>query len=287
MATQAIDNVLRRQGFELARQKRHRVWKRDDGDKTLTFVTPSTPSDRRWNDNALGDLARLLGLKRKDLLVSTVKEPRNEEPAIAFTPDHLEVSSVVTPAVVPLEATALVTPVGMTPVGTTLGPQKLTAKELRRLERESKEAAKKRASDEAQFVAAVCIFQHYIIGTAPDCDLASDFEMAVEMFCRDYVPVTISPHQGITSDEHDNPRVCWIVTIGLRNYLFDVTRRTSDYFGNTLLFRWERTPLALLTSHGDHIGLGIVRQDDSTCSMWTTFYQWMECVTEKKMGEHM
>jgi hypothetical protein len=56
-------NSLRAHGFELARQRKHRVYKNSAGS---TFVIPSTPSDRRWSANALADLARLCGPAETD-----------------------------------------------------------------------------------------------------------------------------------------------------------------------------------------------------------------------------
>jgi len=71
MAT-AIADILQQQGFELARQRKHKVWRREDG---LTFVTPSTPSDVRWERAALSTLCRALGTTKSQLLGRTKRAP--------------------------------------------------------------------------------------------------------------------------------------------------------------------------------------------------------------------
>jgi predicted RNA binding protein YcfA (HicA-like mRNA interferase family) len=63
MSEQKLQKSLRAHGFELVRQKRHRVYKNPAGH---TFVTSSTPSDRCWSTNALADLARLCGPAETD-----------------------------------------------------------------------------------------------------------------------------------------------------------------------------------------------------------------------------
>ena len=63
MSERKLQNSLRALGFELVRQRKHRIYKNRAG---CTFVIPSTPSDRRWSDNALADLARLCGPAETD-----------------------------------------------------------------------------------------------------------------------------------------------------------------------------------------------------------------------------
>jgi hypothetical protein len=58
MSEQELKRRLRAHGFELVRQKKHRVFRNPSGQQ---FVIPSTPSDYRWSHNALADLARLCG----------------------------------------------------------------------------------------------------------------------------------------------------------------------------------------------------------------------------------
>jgi hypothetical protein len=60
-----IDKLAKQHGFELERTKKHRVYKSADG---RTLVTPSTPSDKDWEQNALTDFARVVGVPRKELL---------------------------------------------------------------------------------------------------------------------------------------------------------------------------------------------------------------------------
>ena len=59
-----IDQALSQHGFELVRTRKHRVYKRADG---TTFVTPSTPSDVRWERHALADFARIVGKTKREL----------------------------------------------------------------------------------------------------------------------------------------------------------------------------------------------------------------------------
>jgi hypothetical protein len=60
-----IDKLAKQHGFNLERLKKHRVYKGPGG---TTFVTPSTPSAADWEQNALTDFAKVLGVPRKDLL---------------------------------------------------------------------------------------------------------------------------------------------------------------------------------------------------------------------------
>src|ERR1700722_4356556 len=53
-----LNRLLEQHGFELVRQRKHRVFRNPAGQ---IFILPSTPSDKRWSANALADLARLCG----------------------------------------------------------------------------------------------------------------------------------------------------------------------------------------------------------------------------------
>jgi hypothetical protein len=59
-----LDQALTQHGFALVRTRKHQVYKRADG---TTFVTPSTPSDVRWERHALADFARLVGKTKREL----------------------------------------------------------------------------------------------------------------------------------------------------------------------------------------------------------------------------
>jgi predicted RNA binding protein YcfA (HicA-like mRNA interferase family) len=63
MGERELEKRLRDSGFDLVRQKKHRVYKNPAGH---TFVTSSTPSDHRWSDNALRQLERLCGPVTED-----------------------------------------------------------------------------------------------------------------------------------------------------------------------------------------------------------------------------
>ena len=60
-----IDKLAKQHGFEVEREKKHTVYKGPEGE---TLVTPSTPSDQNWEQNALTTLAKLVDKPRKDLL---------------------------------------------------------------------------------------------------------------------------------------------------------------------------------------------------------------------------
>jgi hypothetical protein len=67
MSSTVIEQLLSSHGFELARQKKHRIYKREDG---VTFVAASTPSDWRAERNQISDLCRVIGLNKHRLLAS-------------------------------------------------------------------------------------------------------------------------------------------------------------------------------------------------------------------------
>lgn len=67
LGASTIEQLLRNHGFELARQNKHKVYKREDG---TTFVTASTPSDWRAERNQMSDLARVIGTDKRTLLAS-------------------------------------------------------------------------------------------------------------------------------------------------------------------------------------------------------------------------
>jgi hypothetical protein len=67
MGITAIERLLSSHGFDLARQNKHKVYKREDG---TTFVTASTPSDWRAERNQISTLCRVLGTDKRILLAS-------------------------------------------------------------------------------------------------------------------------------------------------------------------------------------------------------------------------
>lgn len=90
----AIERLLRSHGFGLARQRKHKVYKREDG---TTFVTASTPSDWRAERNQLATLCRVLGTDKHRLLASLERRRRRIRaerapavPPIAVPPSIVE-----------------------------------------------------------------------------------------------------------------------------------------------------------------------------------------------------
>ena len=61
-----LDDIIRSAGFELARQRKHKIYKSAKLGKTL--VVASTPGDHRAGENTLAQLARLTGIRKHDLL---------------------------------------------------------------------------------------------------------------------------------------------------------------------------------------------------------------------------
>lgn len=102
---QKLQERLVAHGFELVRQRKHRIYKNAAGQ---TFVIPSTPSDQRWSANALADLARLCGrtetdprplrARRQHGRLDCIVEPRSTE---GLPPAHPPMELISTPPPVP------------------------------------------------------------------------------------------------------------------------------------------------------------------------------------------
>jgi hypothetical protein len=127
-----VESILAAHGFEVVRQKKHKVWRDENG---RTIVTPASPSDRRWNDNAIGDLSRVLGIKKRDLMV----RPRRRAPEGA--PQH---------AGIPAETVAAAEPPPPAPP-LTAPYTKAEQKKLRRLFKHEQDRAKKREAHLVRF----------------------------------------------------------------------------------------------------------------------------------------
>lgn len=90
-----LDRILKDTGFVLARQRKHKVYKNDEG---KTFVVASTPSDVRAVHKSLSTLCRLIGAKKADLLR---RRPKVETPVVIAP---VESSVVAVPEIaVPIE----------------------------------------------------------------------------------------------------------------------------------------------------------------------------------------
>ncbi len=83
MSTTAIEQLLKSHGFDLARQKKHRVYKREDG---TMFVTASTPSDWRAERKQISTLCRVLGTDKRTLLAPLERRRRRGAVAPTSTP---------------------------------------------------------------------------------------------------------------------------------------------------------------------------------------------------------
>lgn len=60
-----LDRIIRQHGFDLVRQKKHKVYRHPDG---RTFVASNTPSDWRSTLNELHDFANLVGVPKHHLI---------------------------------------------------------------------------------------------------------------------------------------------------------------------------------------------------------------------------
>jgi len=84
-----LDQALSQFGFALVRTRKHQVYKRADG---TTFVTPSTPSDVRWERHALADFARIVGKTKRELTSPALpKRARRSHSRLEPLPQHAPV----------------------------------------------------------------------------------------------------------------------------------------------------------------------------------------------------
>jgi hypothetical protein len=84
MGTTTIERLLSRHGFDLARQNKHKVYKREDG---TTFVTASTPSDWRAERNQISTLSRVLGTDKRSLFASLERRRQRIRAVAAALPN--------------------------------------------------------------------------------------------------------------------------------------------------------------------------------------------------------
>jgi predicted RNA binding protein YcfA (HicA-like mRNA interferase family) len=144
MSTVNVERILSEQGFNLVRQRKHRVYRRGDG---KTLVVSSTPSDWRSERNVLRDLSRLIGLSKREIFQQKCETVTRH---IAVTP--VAVAPVVE-AFAPVVETAI--PTAATPTPTC---DLRLQRELKRLEkREAKLAARERHENEEALVAAAAL----------------------------------------------------------------------------------------------------------------------------------
>jgi len=156
-----VEKLIRRAGFSLVRQRKHRVYYHAGLNKTL--VTASTPSDRNAEHHTVAQLARLMGTTKRELLQQTPRCKRRVRPA------HTTIAPVTQPQVV-------TTPVAqMAPVAA------LTRAQLNLLKRWEKHEVHKRIKfqkqrQRLQFVIdnAHDMFTSAIQGLVPDTDAVEE-----------------------------------------------------------------------------------------------------------------
>ena len=60
--SRSISNVMYKNGFSIARQNKHQIWKDEDGNQ---MVTPTSPSDQRVIKHVMSQIKKLKSLKEK------------------------------------------------------------------------------------------------------------------------------------------------------------------------------------------------------------------------------
>ncbi len=144
-----LDHIIKTAGFELVRDRKHRVYHHTELNKIL--VTASTPSDHRAEANIIAQVAKLTGRKKKDLLRDK-RRPKSTTPSSVVIAPPPPASTV--------ETTVAAPPKPIAEEGIP-APAPLTASErkyLRRLERHEAQRKEKKARHQKQFeywVAAV------------------------------------------------------------------------------------------------------------------------------------
>lgn len=76
-----VEKLIRSAGFSLVRQRKHRVYHHPGLNKTL--VTASTPSDRNAERNTVAQLARLVGVSKRELLHHTQRRKHREHSVLS------------------------------------------------------------------------------------------------------------------------------------------------------------------------------------------------------------
>jgi predicted RNA binding protein YcfA (HicA-like mRNA interferase family) len=135
MGATAIERLLSSHGFELARQRKHKVYKREDG---TTFVTASTPSDRRAERNQISTLSRVLGVEKRSLFATLERRRTHKRNP---TPE---------PSAPEMAAPTAVRPTVVVEKSATRGDRRL-AKRLERIERDRSTKAEKLAERQQLF----------------------------------------------------------------------------------------------------------------------------------------
>jgi predicted RNA binding protein YcfA (HicA-like mRNA interferase family) len=224
MSTVNVERVLVEQGFNLVRQRKHRVYRRCDG---KTFVMASTPSDRRASQNSLSNLARLLGIPRRELFGK---------------PEATHVLSVA-PILVAAQPIVAVDDVPVVEEVAAALPVSSDDSELHRLlkrdERERRKAQRKAAAqrheDECKFVLAVLC----------EANLRSVLEPnEVETALREYIDVSISG-----APDQQTKAMFYFVTWNGREHVFSWKMRGTDD-ALQLHYFWDSQCVAFIDEWG-------------------------------------
>lgn len=225
----SIEHALQRTGFTLARQRKHKVYKRDDG---KTFVTPSTPSDCNWEKNAIATLARMLGIRKVDLttpvtrMISKVSEVQPEPVAV----------------LAPEPATEMQTTSAIEEI---LIDKKLERQLKRSKRREAKMLAEQTQKNEELFVLASIINVTFDFFRAqnPQRNLQRSLKNDIQGILTDYIP---DFHCTLLSDANGrHMHVCqW------KNQKHVATLKFSNVDGDyDAVLYWDAKTVGLWTEH--------------------------------------
>jgi len=131
-----LEAVIKNAGFDLARQRKHKIY-RDAFGRTL--VTASTPSDRRFHQQVLAQLCRITGTRKHELLApkKPKRSARKRGPEVS-APPAVEAWIAQTTEDPPV-------PVTPSPAPAPLMPTRSERKRLKRLEKYEAQRRAKRA----------------------------------------------------------------------------------------------------------------------------------------------
>jgi hypothetical protein len=156
VSTLHLDHLIQDAGFQLVRDRKHRVYHHVELNKIL--VTASTPSDHRAEANIIAQVAKLTGRKKRDLLGGSRKrKPKSTKPSSVVIASSEPASVLETTLADPLEPTA---------AEAIAGPAPLTASEqkyLRRLEKHEAQRKEKEARQRSKYQYWVAAVHAYLL----------------------------------------------------------------------------------------------------------------------------
>jgi hypothetical protein len=157
-----LDHLIQNAGFELIRDRKHRVYHHVELNKIL--VTASTPSDQRAEANIIAQVAKLTGRKKRDLLGGSNKRKRKSTKPSSVVIASSEPASVV--------ETTFADPHELTVEEAITAPAPLTASErryLRRLEKHEAQRKEKEARHRRKYQFWVATVHAHLLKLVEEC----------------------------------------------------------------------------------------------------------------------